>query len=151
MPRVVPAFLVLLSLLGSPDAGPSPSNPGSEAAIPGFCAFDVVCDGGEDPLAAWQVEVEAPKASYRLVGVEGGESPAFAEPPRFDPAALGGGLVKLAALSLARDLPKGRTRVARLHFECVGEPAVMPALRPIAAAGPEGRRLSVGFRLERSR
>jgi hypothetical protein len=64
-----------------------------------------------------------------LVGIEGGEGgehAAYAKPAYYDPAALapeGGGRVILAAYSTAKDLPTGRTRVARLHVMVEGRGA----------------------------
>jgi hypothetical protein len=58
-----------------------------------------------------------------LVGIEGGEHAVFAKPAYYDPAALapdGGGRVILAAYSTGKDLPTGRTRVARLHVMVEG-------------------------------
>jgi hypothetical protein len=94
-----------------------------------FEAVDVYVDSGDVPLAAYQIEVRADTESadarsrVKLVGVEGGEKGAFEEPPRYDPTVLrargGGERIILAAYSLRENgqLPKGLTRVARLHVQ----------------------------------
>ncbi len=83
---------------------------------PSFVALDVFVDVGEHALAAWQLEVRDAAGAAKLSGVEGGAHPAFAEPARFDPRAVNGGRVVLAAFQTGAELPHGRTRVATLHF-----------------------------------
>lgn len=116
-----------------------------------FMTLDVYIDAGANPIAAYQVEIfdahaAGPKApadasTFTLVGVEGGEHPAYKEPPYYDPAALSRNIIKLAALSTADDLPKGRTRMARLHVQVTG--AGIPEARcTLQAAGdPDGKRV----------
>lgn len=86
-----------------------------------FAPVDVYVDAGRAPLAAYQFEFTAPADRVKLVGVEGGESAAFAPAPYYDPAALMHDRVIVAAFSTGRDLPAGRTRVARLHLMITGE------------------------------
>lgn len=98
-----------------------------------FETVDVFVDPGATALAAWQLEV-TPRTregtSVTLVGIEGGGDAeggahaAFAKPAYYDPAALspeGDGRVILAAYSTSKDLPTGRTRVARLHVMIEGD------------------------------
>ena len=103
-----------------------------------FRPVEVFVDSSGAPLAAWQLEVIA-DGEAQIVGVEGGASPAFAEAPAYDPEALAGGRIILAAFSLrdAAELPRGRTRVATVH---VREPGAAPrySVRLQAAAGPDG-------------
>ncbi|MGE3175723.1 MAG: hypothetical protein AB7O97_24075 [Planctomycetota bacterium] len=116
-------------------AAPAPG-PGAERA-PAFVAVDVFVAVGANTLAAWQLEVVAPGA--RLVGVEGSDPGAFAEAPRYDPAALRQDRVILAALAAGDALPTGRVRVARLHFERDdAAPAPPPALLGLVAADRNG-------------
>lgn len=94
-----------------------------------FETVDVFVDSGPASLAAWQLTI-APRtrdgAEVTLVGIEGGEHAAFSKPAYYDPAALspagggGGGRVVLAAYSTGKELPTGRTRVARLHVMVEG-------------------------------
>ncbi len=93
-----------------------------------FTAVDVLVDSGAAPLAAYQFEFTGTLAggSVTLVGVEGGEPPAFAPAPYYDPKALAGNRVIVASFSTSGQaaLPRGKARVARLHLriEGVGEP-----------------------------
>lgn len=132
----VAALLAALLLLGQ--AVPQGD---AEVAAPGprFEARDVWVDPAGEPLAAWQVEVEDPSGRAVLVGVEGGEHPAFAEPPYYDPEALRKGRVVIAAFDTGEDVPSGRTRVARLHFQLDpgGEPDFQVKLTVAASPGGE--------------
>ena len=83
-----------------------------------FGAVDVMVDTGTKKLGAYQVEVVTKNA--KVVGVEGGESIAFNPAPYYDPAALQGGKIVVAAFSTDDALPNGLTRVARLHFMLEG-------------------------------
>ena len=85
-----------------------------------FVALDVYVDSGVKELAAYQFEFQAAGATAKIVGVEGREHPAFAEPPYYDPAALARDRVIVGAFSTGRDLPAGKTRVARLHLMLTG-------------------------------
>ncbi len=91
-----------------------------------FEAVDVFVDSGERPLAAYQFRLVDRSGRARIVGVEGGEHAAFRDAPRHDPRALMGGTIIVAAFDTGEDLPVGRTRVARLHFEVRGERADGP-------------------------
>ncbi len=81
-----------------------------------FLAIDVFVDSGDWPLASWQIEIEDETHAMELVGIEGGEHPAFARPPTFDAAAFLHHRVILASFQLDGPFPTHRTRVARLHF-----------------------------------
>jgi len=119
---------------------------------PRFFPIEIYLDAGTQHFAAYQLEIRLDGAE--IVGVEGGEHPAFAGAPYYDPAALGTGRIKLAALSTAHDLPTGRSRVATLHVREIGKGqakwqttsvlATDSAARPIDArlelvAGGEGQ------------
>ncbi|MFT5422307.1 MAG: hypothetical protein ACI89L_000064 [Phycisphaerales bacterium] len=110
---------------------PSGQAAGPVAAEPQyrFQAFDLYIeatsdDGSEPGLAAWQVEFvgTSDKGDVLLVGIEGGEGgeggadAAYASPAHYDPAAMAGSRVILAAYTLDPDAPRGKTRVARLHL-----------------------------------
>ncbi|MEO2031765.1 MAG: hypothetical protein ABGZ35_06745 [Planctomycetaceae bacterium] len=85
-----------------------------------FEAVDVIVDSGETPLAAWQFEIQSRSPGVEIVGIEGGEHEAFAEPPYYDPKAMNSDRVILAAFSTADELPSGRSRIARLHLQLEG-------------------------------
>jgi hypothetical protein len=106
---------------------------GAAEPAPRFRPVDVFVDAGDASLAAYQIEVVA-DGETRIVGVEGGEHAAFHEPPRYDPEALRGGRIILAAFNVGTDLPRGRTRVATLHVrESGGAPVAYRATLIVAA------------------
>ena len=112
-----------------------------------FASYDVFVDSGAMPLAAWQVEVFDAAHVAQLAGVEGGEHPAFAEPPVYDPRAMLTERVVLAAFRTDGALPTGRVRVARLHYqvEGAGEPQFTVTL--VAAATSDGREIEASASL----
>jgi len=85
-----------------------------------FEAIDVFVDSGAVPLAAFQFEMQSRRPGVEIVGIEGGEHAAFAEPPYYDPRAMNNNRVILAAFSTADELPSGRSRVARVHVQFQG-------------------------------
>lgn len=109
-----------------------------------FAVFDIYLDSGAEPLAAYQINVSDERAAVKILSVEGGEHPAFAEPPKFDAKAIQRDIIKIAAFSLngRAQLPSGRTRIASLHVE------IGPGLTPEwiasvqAAADPGGSKIS---------
>lgn len=103
-----------------------------------FAVADVYIET-QSPLAAYQVDVTAEGNGVKLVGIEGGEHPAFAEPPYYDPAALQQHRVILAAFSTSTDLPTGRTRVARLHLQVHSGASVELSARSIVIANSESQ------------
>lgn len=111
-----------------------------------FVAVDVYLEAGEKKLAAWQVEV-ATGDRATIVGVEGGEPAAYREPPTFDPEALQGGKIILAAFT-TKEAPSGRVRVARLHL-MESEKAALEG-KVVAAAAPGGARFEAKVTLERT-
>ena len=132
-------LLALFIALVTISAGPRET--AAQAGDVRFATVEVLIDSGAEPLAAWQLEWSDPSGRASLVGIEGGEHRAFVEPARYDPRALAGGRVVLAAFSLSDDLPSGRTRVARLHLEVRGADPLLGECRLVAAAGAEGREL----------
>ena len=101
-----------------------------------FEAVDIYVDSGEKPLAAYQFEFAAEVGEIKIVGVTGGQHPAFKEPPYYDAAALAKGRIIIADFSTARELPVGRTRVAQLHLMVIGqqEPQYVATLEVAASA-----------------
>lgn len=167
------ALLVLLGLTAvfaaQPPASPKPSEPPPApaagagvapakraASVPPpsrFEAVDVLVDPGKQPLAAWQVELtgSVPGGAVKIVGIEGGESPAYAKPPYYDQKAMSQDRVIVAGLSVApaKDLPAGRTRVARIHLQVVGsEMPVQYLVRLMAAANPDAEQLNAAATAE---
>lgn len=103
-----------------------------------FAVADVYIET-QSPLAAYQVDVTAEGNGVKLVGIEGGEHPAFVEPPYYDPSALQRQRVILAAFSTSADLPTTRTRVARLHLQVEPDANLQLQAKSIVIANPEGQ------------
>jgi hypothetical protein len=116
-----------------------------------FSAIDVIADSGANPLAAYQLTVSAKIGTVRIVGIEGGEHPAFQDPPYYDPQAMQHDRVILAAFNTAPadKLPKGKTRLATIHLQITGatEPRYSIALQ--TAANTAGAPISCQVTLER--
>jgi hypothetical protein len=113
-----------------------------------FETRDVIVDAGSTPLAAWQVEIVDASGRSKLVGLEGGEHAAFAEPAFYDAKALITERVVLAAFQTQRALPVGRTRVARLHLEIQGSEAPRFEVRLVAAATFDGKPIQASALIE---
>jgi hypothetical protein len=108
-----------------------------------FGTIVVTIDSGDAELAGWQLRADFGKSDARIVGVEGGEHPAFSDPPHYDPKALNGGEIILAALSAKQDLPTGPTVVAVIHVD--HDRSGLPPLEVIEllAVGGDGNEIPV--------
>jgi hypothetical protein len=106
-----------------------------------FEAVDIYIDSEENKLAAYQVEVVVREGDVKIVGVEGGEHPAFKTPPYYDPAALEGGRIILAAFDVNGPVPAGRTRVARVHVRVEGDTAPQYGVHLAVAASPGAEKI----------
>ena len=113
-----------------------------------FVPVDLWGDSGDQPLAAYQVEVRYDAQRVRVVGIEGGTHTAFAEPPHYDPRGMSGGRITLAAFSTAKDLPTGRTRLARLHLQIEGASEPDLTVELVAAGTATGARIRIDVSLE---
>ena len=91
------------------------------AAPTRFAYVDVYVDSADRPLAAYQLELKADAGDVKIVGIEGGEHAAFKPAPYYDKAAMSGDRVILAAFNTGNDLPKGKTRVARVMVQVTGD------------------------------
>lgn len=120
---------------------PPPSEPAATTTAPTtqpvrFEPLDVFIDTPA-PLAAYQFEVAVEQGQATIVGVEGGTHKAFADAPYYDPAALQQNRIIVAAFNTGKDLPSGKTRVARLHMRIAGN-APQYALKLIVATDSNG-------------
>jgi hypothetical protein len=140
---IVALGAVLFAALAAPLLAQRPSEPGGR-----FGWVDVFVDSADAPLAAYQIEVRDPTGRFEIAGIEGGAHAAFVEPPYYDPAALAGGRVILAAFATAHDLPRGETRVARVHARIAGAAPVDCHAELEVAATREGQAIPVTVRLE---
>lgn len=111
-----------------------------------FRSFAVLIDAGDEPLAAWQVELTYDPAAVRIVGVEGGRAP-WQEAPYYDPKGLDAGRMLVASFTLAADPPAKATRVARIHVQETGWREASIRVKLTAAADAVGRRIGATVRL----
>jgi hypothetical protein len=136
-------LLVLAALLGAGAIALAAAQPAAQPANepsehvkttgPRFGYVDLFINSGEAPLAVYQVELRATAGDIRIVGVEGGDAAAFAEPPHYDPAALlEGERIVLGDFSTQPNLPAGRTRIARVHLRIDGPAPVLALTLDVA-------------------
>jgi hypothetical protein len=107
-----------------------------------FAPVAVYIDSGDKPLAAYQFEFKAVKGEIKIVGVEGGESKAFHEPPYYDPKALMNNRIIIAAFNTGKDLPIGKTRITTLHLQIIGDVSPEYEAKLVAAATADGQEIS---------
>ncbi len=107
-----------------------------------FTYVDVFVDSKDQPLASYQFELAAEKGDVKIVGIEGGEHAAFKVPPYYDPAAMSRDHVIIAAFNTGKDLPKGKTRVARVHVQINGETRPEYVIKLTVAASSKGQPIS---------
>lgn len=110
-----------------------------------FRTVDITLDSGDQALAAYQVAFTATGGNAKIVGIEGGEHPAFKEPPFYDPKAMQGERVIIGAFSTnaADKLPAGKTRVATIHLQTTGDSMPRYEVQVKAAATVGGKKISV--------
>ena len=136
------SFIVLLlavlicSVLAQPSATNQPLR---------FRTVDIFIDSRETPLAAYQLEFSIKSGNAKVVGIEGGEHPAFKEAPFYDPKAIQQERVIIAAFNTAAagNLPKGRTRVATIHLQVGGEQTAEYSVQLETAATAGGNKISM--------
>ena len=121
----------------------------NDAAIR-FRTVDISLDSKDKPLAAYQIEFTATAGDVKIVGIEGGEHPAFTQPPFYDPKAMQNDRVIIAAFSTeAGDkLPKGKTRVATIHLQTKGAVEPKFELKLDAAADAGGIKIAAQASVE---
>jgi hypothetical protein len=148
-------FCLMAFAFAQESASPAETDPVqiTEVRIPGpdevasnairFEAIDVFIDSGDQPLAAWQLELISRTKDVEIVGIEGGEHPAFKEPPFYDPRAMNNNRVILGAFSTDSDeqLPSGRSRVARVHVQITGPGERLWHTELTTSASSDGRKI----------
>jgi hypothetical protein len=136
--RARSTLLLLAALLGTLLAQPAATKETIR-----FQAVDIFIDSKDTPLAAYQLEFLVKTGDAKVVGVEGGEHPAFEDAPFFDPKAIQHERVIIAAFTTAAvdKLPKGKTRVATIHLQITGERNPDYAVKLETAATLEGRKI----------
>ncbi len=122
------------------------------AADARFATIDVYVDSPE-PLAAWQFELSEATGAMAVVGVENGESAAFAGTPHYDLDAVAQGraeriIVADYSLGESATLPTGRTRIATVHVRLTGAQTPEFELQLIAAGNAAGQAIDAAAVLE---
>jgi hypothetical protein len=133
--RAALLFLVLLLAFGAP------AQNATNNSIH-FQAVDIFVDANDIPLAAYQLEFKATNGNVKIVGIEGGEHPAFKEAPYYDPKAMQQERVIIAAFSTDANLPNGKTRVATIHLQIIGDQSPGYSVKLAVAADAGGNKTS---------
>jgi len=125
--------------------------PDYSTAQPGvrFAPLHIYIDSGNKSLAAYQFELKATAGQIKIVGVEGGRSEAFKEAPYYDPAALANDRIIIAAFSTGSNLPKGRTQIATIHLQIIGETEPQYKLKLIVAGDADGKEIPAKITFEK--
>ena len=141
---LVLAIVSLMTCVLGPSLNPGLTQEPPLAAT-SFHAVDIFVDSGTQPMAAYQLTFAATKGAVKIVGIEGGEHPAFAEPPFYDPDAMQKERAILAAFNTApaTQLPQGKFRVATVHVEVRGTEAPVYSVQLSTAADATGSRINV--------
>ena len=136
------ALVILIWALVTPLFAQQPANEEGRAS---FRVVDIYVDSKRAPLAAYQLKFSMTNANAKIVGIEGGEHPAFREPPAYDPQAIQHERVIIAAFNTGSsdELPKGKARVATIHVQTTGGDALQCTLKVQTAANPEGTKIAV--------
>ncbi len=114
-----------------------------------FAPVHIYIDSGNKLLAAYQFELKAGAGQIKIVGVEGGQHAVFKEAPYYDPAALANNRIIIAAFNTASDLPQGRTRIATVHLQIIGEAEPDYELNLAVAADEDGEEIPAKINLEK--
>lgn len=113
-----------------------------------FVPLHIIIDSGDQALAAYQFELKATAGQIKIVGVEGGEHHAFKEPPYYDPAALANDRIIIAAFNTGSDLPTGRTRIATIHLQIIGDIEPEYELELTVVADADGKEIPAKINIE---
>lgn len=108
-----------------------------------FAAVDIHLESAQ-PVAAWQFELSEAGGRMRVVGVENGDSPAFAKAPYYDRKAVSDGradrvIVADFTLLPPPELPVGTVRIATVHVRLAGDSEPEYILRLVTAGNAEGK------------
>jgi hypothetical protein len=138
----IQAWLIIFSLWLA--AGLLAQQPAIEEGRSRFRAVDIYVDSGSTPLAAYQLEFAATNGVAKIVGIEGGEHPAFRQPPFYDPKAIQHERVIIASFSTAAaaELPTGKTRVATVHYQTTDTQPPRFELKLQTAGDAQGNKVS---------
>ncbi len=116
-----------------------------------FAPLHIYLDSANESLAAFQFELKATAGQIKIVGVEGGEHPAFTEPAYYDPAALANDRIIIADFNTGSDLPTGKTRIATIHLQITGEVEPEYELELTVAADADGDEIPAEITFEKGK
>lgn len=149
-------ILTCISLIFPVLAGQSDQNETGVRQKVRFAPLHVYLDSGNQKLAAYQFELKVTagkpalaKAGVKIVGIENGEHPAFEEPPYYDPAALANNRIIIAAFSMDKNLPKGRTRITTIQLQITGDVEPQYEVLLTVAADENGNEIPAKITLEK--
>lgn len=114
-----------------------------------FVSLPVYINSGESTLAAYQFELKTKAGQVKIVGLENGEHPAFAEPPYYDTAALAKDRIIIAAFNTGNNLPTGSTRVVTIQLQVIGDTEPQYELNLSVAADSDGNEISAEISFEK--
>ena len=114
-----------------------------------FAPLHIYLDSGNKSLAAYQFELKAAAGQIKIVGVEGGQHAAFKEAPYYDPAALANDRIIIAAFNTGSELPQGRTRIATIHLQIIGDAEPDYELKLVVAADADAKEIPTKIDIER--
>jgi len=129
-------LVVMAAGWATPAVPDNQDNPGKQSGETlRFDAVHVFIDTGTTALAAYQLSLRATTGNVRIVGIEGSDHHAFANPPYYDPIAIQGDRVIIGAFSTADVdlLPTGRMRIATIHVQITGGKAEYDAQLTVSA------------------
>ncbi len=115
-----------------------------------FAPLHIYLDSGNKLLAAYQFELKAAAGQIKIIGVEGGQHKAFKEAPYYDKAALyKSNRIIIAAFNTGRELPKGRTRIATIHLQIIGDAEPDYELKLTVAADADAKEIPAKITFEK--
>jgi hypothetical protein len=114
-----------------------------------FAPLHIYLDSGNKSLAAYQFELKAAAGQIKIVGVEGGQHKAFKDAPYYDPAALANDRIIIAAFNTGSELPTGRTRIATIHLQIIGEAEPDYELKLTVAADADAKEIPAEITFEK--
>jgi hypothetical protein len=114
-----------------------------------FVTLPVYIDSGNKALAAYQFELKTKAGQVKIVGLENGAHPAFAEPPYYDTAALTHDRIIVAAFNTGSNLPSGRTRIVTIQLQVIGDAEPQYQLDLTVAADSDGNKIPAEISFEK--
>jgi hypothetical protein len=108
----------------------------------------VIPNHGRDAHATDDASRRPYEPQIKIVGVEGGEHPAFNDAPYYDPAALMNERIIIAAFNTGADLPTTRTRIATIHLQITGDDEPKYDLILTTTADADGEEMAAKITLQ---